>query len=444
MAKNKIKYTCEDCGHIEPKWLGRCPECGNWNTFFEVAPEKAKNRYSSPGAETLLLNQIVAKGGNCFKSGLSELNRVLGGGIIKGSAILIGGEPGIGKSTLMLQAAAELEDVGNVLYISGEESPEQIKMRADRINCRNKKIHILCLTEIEEIMLKLQSLKPEIIIVDSVQTLISTELGGVPGTVNQIKYCCHELISYAKNSSAGLFLVAHVTKGGVIAGPKTIEHMVDTVLYFDHANSDIRILRPIKNRFGSTDEIGLFYMKEKGLLQIKNPSSLFMVQRNGSVPSGTAIASVYEGSRVLLVEIQALTVPAKGGISRIFSDRIDSSRVSRTAAVLEKHLNIKFSDQDIYINVAGGIRITEVGIELPLAVALYSARTGITVPSNVTLAGEISLAGEIRQIPHLEKRIKAAKDMGYSTFVAPGSENNSSNKLLSIVSTLKDSIKKIF
>ncbi len=280
-------------------------------------------------------------------------------------------------------------------------------------------IHIFGETEIGALEACLRDLDPEFVVIDSVQTLYSPDLGAVPGTVNQIKYCSHEISEWARMRKASVFFVAHVTKDGAIAGPKVIEHMVDTVLYFDQSGSDIRFLRAVKNRFGSVDEIGLFSMGDKGLAQVTDPSSLFLVEREGSLPSGVVVAPVYEGSRVLLVEIQALTVPAKGGISRVFSDRIDVGRVSRIAAVLEKHADLRFSDQDIYVNVAGGIRLSETGIELPLAMALYSARTGLSFPDRTTVTGEVSLAGEIRPIPHIKRRLRAAADMGFTVFLGP-------------------------
>jgi DNA repair protein RadA/Sms len=357
--------------------------------------------------------------GTRIDSGTDELNRVLGGGIVSGGSILVGGEPGIGKSTLMLQVAASVKTSGTVLYVSGEESAEQLRMRADRLSVSRAGLHVLCETQLEAIEQVVDSVQPSVIVMDSIQTLHSPDAGAVPGTVNQITYCCHELISWAKEHSAGLFLVAHVTKEGVIAGPKAIEHMVDTVLYFDRSESEIRVLRASKNRFGSVDEIGLFTMEDKGLRQVADPSSLFVVQRKGELPAGVVVAPVYEGSRVLMVELQALTVPAKGGVSRVFSDRIDTGRVSRVAAVLEKHADLRFSDQDVYVNVAGGMRIGEVAVELPLAMALYSARIGVAAPVATGMCGELSLAGELRPVSHLRRRLRAAVEMGFSAVVGP-------------------------
>ncbi len=445
MAKEKLLYQCSACGHEEPKWVGRCPECGGWNTFAEKAvhsessgKKKDRNVFSVP------LSSVDAKDGSRFDSGIGELNRVLGGGIMRGSSILVGGEPGIGKSTLMLQLAASVNTKGRVLYVSGEESPGQIKMRAERLSLGKTDMEILAETDLDTVIGVLNAVKPVVIIVDSIQTLRSQEAGSVPGTVNQIKYCAYELTSWAREHSAVIFLVAHVTKEGVIAGPKVVEHMVDTVLSFDQSNGDVRIVRSVKNRFGSTDEIGLFTMDERGLVQVEDPMALFLVKREGASPPGTAIAPVYEGSRIFLVEIQALTVPAKGGISRVFSDRIDSGRVSRIAAVLEKHLSVRFSDQDIYVNVAGGMRISEVGIDLPLAFALYSARTSLALPLAAVSAGELSLAGEVRPIPHLRKRQKTAAELGFSRFVGPASLGEENGSGYTGAPTIQEGIKTLF
>jgi DNA repair protein RadA/Sms len=431
--------------------MGRCPSCGEWNTFLEGDALKKSGSPSRAAAgktpkEAVLLSGVQASEGLRLGSTLAELDRVLGGGIVKGSTILVGGEPGIGKSTLMLQTAAGLGMRYKTLYLSGEESPGQIRQRADRLGLDSKNLHIFAETELGLVEGCLRRLDPEILVVDSIQTLYSPELGAVPGTVNQIKFCCHEITEWARGRGASVFFIGHVTKEGAIAGPKIIEHMVDTVLYFDQSGGDIRFLRAAKNRFGSVDEIGLFSMGEKGLAQVSDPSALFLVEREGSLPSGVVPAPVYEGSRVLLVEIQAQTVPAKGGLSRVYSDRIDPGRVSRIAAVLEKHANLRFSDQDVYVNVAGGIRLGEVGIELPLAMALYSARTGLPFPQNTTVAGEVSLAGEIRPVPHFRRRLRAALDMGFSVFVGPekiGDEDEACETWVRAASVAQ-SIQKVF
>lgn len=377
-------------------------------------------------------------------AGIGEANRVLGGGIMKGSSVLLGGEPGIGKSTLMLQIAGAVKTKGRVLYVSGEESAGQVKLRADRLAVRRDGIEVLCETDLDRVLTALNAVNPVLVIIDSIQTLVSQDLGAVPGTVNQLKFGCHEIITWAKERNASVFLVAHVTKEGTIAGPKVIEHMVDTVLYFDQSESDLRILRATKNRFGSVDEIGLFTMDERGLSQVRDPSMIFMVQRDGEMPAGVVVAPVYEGSRVLLVELQALVVVAKGGVSRVFSDRIDAGRVSRISAVLEKHLSLRFSDQDVYVNVAGGIRLNEVGVELPLAMALYSARTSVPVPAGTAAAGEITLAGEIRPIPHMARRVRAAHEMKLSSVIGPPSRERSGSSDWRNVSSIGEAVAAVF
>jgi DNA repair protein RadA/Sms len=283
---------------------------------------------------------------------------------------------------------------------------------------------VLSESRLERIEKVLEKEKPSVVVVDSIQTLFSPEAGQVPGTVNQLKLTTFDLISWAKERSVGILLVAHVTKGGEIAGPKAVEHMVDTVLMFEQGQGDLRVLRAMKNRFGSVDELGLFTMEQVGLVEIKNPEGRFLVERPGELPPGTLVAPVYEGTRILLVELQALTVPAKGAVSRVFSDRIDSGRVSRIAAVLEKHLGLRFSDHDIYINVAGGIRINEVGVELALALALYSARTGLSLPKKLGVMGEVSLAGEIRSVSQMERRKKALKELGYNQLIFPATKGS--------------------
>lgn len=419
MAKEKTVFYCTNCGHEERKWQGKCPGCGEWNSFTEQKINKtSKGREVTP-SKTLSLENIIIEDSYRYQTGIKEVDQVLGGGLMKGSSVLIGGEPGIGKSTLLLQIADAINEKHKVLYVSGEESANQIKLRANRLGIPGSGIGILCNTHFETIIETIKDEKPELIIVDSIQTLQSDEAGNIPGSVNQLKYCCSQLIREAKELESSLFFIAHVTKEGVIAGPKVVEHMVDTVLYFDHSASNIRILRSAKNRFGSVDEVGLFSMDEKGLIELKDPSGVFLTKRKGGLPPGIAIGATLEGTRVLLIEIQILTVPAKGTTSRIFSDNVDQNRVSRVAAILEKHGGIKFSDRDIYVNIAGGIKVKETGIDLPLALALYSSRTDIPIKDGILSTGELSLAGEIRVVPHIERRVKTGEDMGFKLFISP-------------------------
>ena len=442
MKTPKVIYRCSGCGHEEPKWLGRCPECGEWNTLVETASSPlAKNKSRAKGSglpQSWPLASVEDRDCGRISTGIAELNRVLGGGIMKRSAVLVGGEPGIGKSTLLLQTAAAAEIKGRILYISGEESASQIKLRANRLeltgsNSKNnniERIEIICAGNLEEIEMTLNAVKPALILVDSAQTLFSPEAAAAPGTITQMKYCAFELVSWVKEHDAALFLVAHVTKEGMIAGPKMLEHLVDTVLYFEQndkasglsGGQDCRFLRASKNRFGSVDEIGIFTMGEKGLIPVEDTGTLFLVRREGELPAGVATAAVLEGTRTILVEIQALTIPAKGAVSRVFSDKIDSGRVSRVAATLEKHLGLRLSDQDLYVNVAGGIRINEVGVELALAFALYSARTGLALPGGLVIAGELSLTGELRPVSRLASRVKTSQSLGFTSFLCPKPE----------------------
>jgi DNA repair protein RadA/Sms len=468
MKKDKtVIYKCTSCGHEEAKWLGRCPECGEWNTLIETIlknetfNKRGLSRKDSGTAQTMPLSAVDPMEGSRIGSGIGELDRVLGGGIMKRSAVLIGGEPGIGKSTLILQTAAAALTKGRVLYVSGEESAGQLRLRADRLGLSADKnvmerIEILCSGNLEEIETVLNKIKPVLVLVDSTQTLYSENADSAPGGVNQMKYCSFELISWAKEHDAALILTAHVTKEGVISGPKTLEHMVDTVLYFEendktaglNGNAECRFLRASKNRFGSTDEIGIFTMGEKGLTPVEDTGRMFLVRREGELPAGVATAAVLEGTRTILVEIQALTIPAKGTISRVFSDKIDSGRVSRIAAALEKHLNvqgkpgIRLSDQDLYVNAAGGIKITEVGVELALACALYSARTGLALPADMAIAGELSLTGEIRPIHRLSNRVKTAAELGFSSFLGPVPETPIQG--LKSASNIKTAIKLLY
>jgi DNA repair protein RadA/Sms len=443
--KSKNRFRCKACAHEESKWLGRCPACGVWNSFTELPADSAaqageERRHPVP------LSAIENQAGMRLDSGMKEMNRVLGGGIMRGSSVLVGGEPGIGKSTLMLQAAARLCSPGRVMYVSGEESPGQLRMRADRIKAVSERVEVLAETELTSVMQAMEQAKPVLVIVDSIQTLYTREVNALPGTVNQIKACTQELVDWARDRGAALFLVAHVTKEGIIAGPKLVEHLVDTVVSFEEAGAEVRTLQAMKNRFGSVEEIGFFRMTESGLIEIEDSESLFLIHRDGDQPAGVAVAPVFEGSRVLLIEIQSLVIPAKSGISRIYSDKIDSGRVARVAAVLEKHLGIRFSELDIYVNIAGGIRIREVGVELPLALALHSARTGKPFPAGTAAVGEVSLAGEVRPVSGLEKRLRTAVEMGFSTLIGPSprAREGAPGEGLTEVAGIKEAVRAAF
>ncbi len=450
MAKKKgsIAYKCSSCGYTQPGWLGRCPQCGEWNTLEECITDpnstagSRKPDGSSVKAKPVPLAEVELQEEGRISAGDREFNRVLGGGATKRSAILIGGEPGIGKSTLLLQTAAAMlkNKAGQVLYVSGEESASQIKGRARRLKLKVDAVNILCTMRLEDILDALDSLSPAIVIIDSIQTVYSVEAGLIPGTVNQLKYCANELVGWVKERDSVLFMTAHITKDGMIAGPKSLEHMVDTVISFERSNNDdFRFLHAHKNRFGSVNELGIFLMEEDGLKTVTDPNAIFITKREHGTPAGIACVPVFEGSRVFVVEIQALTVPAKGSLNRVYSDRIDSARVSRVAAVLEKRAGMKFSDQDIYINVAGGVRLGESAIDAALAAALYSARTDLPLPEQTVIVGELSLAGEIRPVTKLKERIKAAKEMKFTTIVAPEGERGTT-----IVADVKSLVKALF
>ncbi len=419
MKDNSVHYVCRECGHIENKWNGRCPVCGSWNSFDEektVPVQKGRTEPQTVIADTVQrLSDIPYESTMRVSSGIEELDRVLGGGVMRPSSVLVGGEPGIGKSTIMMQMLSFLSSSAPVLYVSGEESPSQVRLRAERLGLDTKNLSIFCDTRLETLSETIEKHSPGYIVIDSLQTLYSASVASSAGSPNQIKVCCMELSLLAKKFGASVFFIAHVTKDGLIAGPKIVEHIVDTVLYFESAETGMRLLRASKNRFGSVDEIGLFTMDAKGLHGVKDPSSLFLSSRGGNaLPSGIAFTSVVEGSRTFSVEIQALVVPARSGYQRIYSDRIDNARVSRVAAILQKHAGLNLSDQDIYVNVAGGMKLSEVSIELALALALYSSKEDIPLRSSVAAFGELSLAGEVRPVSFAERRLKNLADMGFS------------------------------
>lgn len=451
MAKNKSVFQCSECSHTELKWIGRCPSCSSWNTFEEVVEEKKQTqnkRQNKAQAKGFVLDEIELNKTHRLQTSLLEFDRVLGGGLVEESSILIGGEPGIGKSTLMLQIASLYAKDTRILYVSGEESVNQIKGRANRLGINNKNIIVLSSSEMDVISDEIMRVKPKIIVIDSVQTVITEEGRAIPGTPNQIKSAIYETLNIAGLVQAAVLFTAHVTKDGIIAGPKTAEHMVDTVIYFEQADNDIRVLRAVKNRFGSIDEIGLFRMSEKGLLPIADPSELVLHRREGDLPAGCAQTMLIEGTRAFAIEIQALTVSAQSSLSRTFSDKIDSKRISRLAAVLEKHLGIVFSSQDIYVKVAGGLRVNEPASDLAIATALYSARTGLALPALTAFLGEISLAGEIMPIPFMQRRLKAASESGFKTvYIAEQDiQDYAAFDKLKIItlSSVKEAMQKIF
>lgn len=445
MKGPQTRFVCSACGRVESKWLGRCPSCGAWNSFEEekVQPVSRSMPAAATGAvdeKIRKLSDVVVSDSVRFSSGIDELDRVLGGGVMRPSSVLVGGDPGIGKSTLMLQLTASCSSVGPVLYVSGEESPSQVKLRAQRLGLDASRIDILCDTRLESLVEAIEKLSPAVVVIDSLQTLASGEVSSMAGSVNQMRTCCMSLSLLAKARNIAMFFIGHVTKDGMLAGPRIVEHLVDTVLYFESAQTGVRILRSIKNRFGSVDEIGIFSMDADGLSPVKDPSLFFISdRREDGLPSGIAYTAVAEGTRTFLVEIQALTVPCKGGSPRVYSDRIDTARVNRVAAILERHAGLVLSDCDTYINVAGGIRINEVSTELALAMALWSARTGTPLHERQVCFGELSLAGEVRPVSFLERRVKAAIEMGFDRILAPVS-SWAGDERISTCSNIKQAI----
>lgn len=430
--KTTTQFVCSQCGYTTSKWLGKCPDCGAWNSFTEEKIEEKKpvSKDSSQYSSTAL-SDVPYESGLRFNSGITELDRVLGGGIVKSSSVLVGGEPGIGKSTLLLQLVAGCSSSRRVLYVSGEENASQIRQRAERLGLNLASINIFCDTKLEKIISVIKAEKPQIVVIDSLQTLATDELSSVAGSVTQIRNCCMEITSTCKAIGTAVFFVAHVTKEGTIAGPKIIEHMVDTVLYFEQASLGVRLIRAAKNRFGSVNEIGIFNMTAQGLEGVKDPASFFISERTGTtLPPGIAYTAITEGTRTFLVELQALIVDAKTGYSRVYSDKIDSSRVLRICAILERHAGIRLGDKDIYVNVAGGIKVSEVSVELSLALALWSAFSDTNLPYKMVSFGELSLAGEVRPVNFGDRRLKAAAEMGFNKAIVPASMHFSQTPIL--------------
>jgi DNA repair protein RadA/Sms len=420
--KSKPIYRCQECGYESGKWLGRCPNCQSWESFSEEIPLPVNSTALAAfdaDERPLPLSSSPDYDYPRLPVDIEELDRVLGGGIVPGSVILIGGEPGIGKSTLILQLLARLADQGKTaLYVSGE-SAHQIKLRARRLNAVRDGIFLATVNETEKIIAMAEEMRPALLAVDSVQTLVCQGLASAPGTVSQVRDSSHKLMEFAKRRHVPVALVGHVTKDGALAGPKLLEHMVDTVLYFEGDRSHaFRILRTVKNRFGSTNEIGVFEMKEEGLAEIKNPSEIFLAERPLDEP-GSVVAPIIEGSRPILVEIQALVSPTNLGTARRTSLGADHQRLALLTAVLEKKGGFDMYGHDIFLNVAGGIRVEEPAADLGIVAALASSRQEIPIPSDTALCGEIGLAGEVRAVGHIEIRVREAQRLGFKRMILP-------------------------
>lgn len=433
MAKARSKYVCQQCGYESPKWLGRCPDCDQWSTFSEevAVPVRAggKREVSTLFNPPKPISDIVVGAHHRKGTGIGEFDRVLGGGIVPGSVVLIGGDPGIGKSTLLTQVANLLSGDGRVtLYISGEESTEQIKMRANRLSIGTDKLYLASETNMDQVEAAIESLKPGAVIIDSIQTMYDPSLESASATVGQVRSCTGILIRIAKSSNTPIFIVGHVTKEGAIAGPRVLEHMVDTVLYFEgDRHQSYRILRAVKNRFGSTDEMGIFEMHEDGLSEVSNPSEILLSERPLHGP-GSVVAATLEGSRPLLVEVQALVSQSYLTAPRRVATGVDFNRTLLILAVLEKRVGLRMGNQDVYINIAGGVKIYEPALDLAIAVGLASSMRDIPVDPSTVMIGEVGLAGEVRSVTQLEKRINEAARLGFERAIVPKHNSLRNNK----------------
>ena len=429
MAKVITRFVCQSCGRAAAKPLGRCPSCGEWNTFIEEIVDSAPSRRTSPnGAKSTPRPLSQIDGGadeDRLPLSINEFARVLGGGIVPGSLVLIGGDPGIGKSTLLLQTAVELAQIGPVLYVSGEESPSQIKMRADRLattglsNYQTTQLFLVTETDVESILQHVEAIKPRVLIIDSIQTVYDPAIDNSAGSVTQLRECADRFRNLAKSSDLAVFLIGHVTKEGIIAGPRLLEHMVDTVLYLEGDRfQSFRLLRAVKNRFGATDEVGVFEMRGRGLVEVPNPSEAFLAERVVNAP-GSAIAVTMEGTRPLLVEVQGLTSPTAFGNPRRACNGVDLNRLLLITAVLTRRLGLKLGEQDVFVNVVGGLRIGEPAADLAVAAAIASSVWERPLRADCVLIGEVGLSGELRAVPHTAARLKEAAALGFKSAVLP-------------------------
>ena len=422
MSAKKIQsaFFCQNCGTQSPKWLGKCPQCNEWNTFVEEILNKdskiATTISSNNSSKPILIKDIDYTQEQRIITNDKELNRTLGGGIVPGSLILLGGDPGIGKSTLLLQFSLSSKRK-KILYISGEESQKQIKMRAERINKDSEKCYILTETATQNIFLKIEEVKPDIVVIDSIQTLHTSYIDSSPGSISQIRECTAEMLKYAKQTGIAIFLIGHINKDGAIAGPKVLEHMVDTVLQFEgDRNYTYRILRTIKNRFGSASEIGVYEMSQDGLREVNNPSEILISEREDAV-SGVAIATTIEGARPLLIEIQSLVSSAVYGTPQRSSTGYNSKRMNMLLAVLEKRCGFRLAAKDVFLNITGGIKIDDTALDLAVVCSILSSNENIPLDTQICFAGEIGLSGEIRAVSRIENRIQEAEKMGYKQII---------------------------
>ncbi len=421
--KASAVWRCQECGSQAPRWLGRCPDCGQFNTFVEEKTRRAEEttaRWIFSSDAPRPLSEIDAAGEPRRPTGIAELDRVLGGGIVPGSLVLLGGEPGVGKSTLMMQAAGRLAESGlKVLMVSGEESVRQVKLRAARLKVESDNLLVLAEIAVDQIQLAVDKAKPDILVVDSIQTLYHPEIGSAPGSVSQVRECAGHLMRLGKGANLPVFIIGHVTKDGQIAGPRLLEHMVDTVLYFDGGRSNsYRIVRAVKNRFGAANELAVFAMGDAGLVEVDNPSALFLSERPLGA-AGSVVAAIIEGTRPLLVELQALVTPSYLSMPRRLTSGIDHNRAMLTLAVLERRAGVRLDQADVYLNIAGGVKASEPALDLPLALAVVSAGNDKPIDSQLCAFGEVGLAGEVRFVANVEDRVREAAKLGFTTIIMP-------------------------
>ncbi|WP_080889737.1 DNA repair protein RadA [Streptococcus gordonii] len=452
MAKKKTTFVCQNCEYHSPKYLGRCPNCGAWSSFVEEveATEVKHARVSLTGEKTrpMKLAEVTSIDVNRTKTGMDEFNRVLGGGVVPGSLVLIGGDPGIGKSTLLLQVSTQLSHQGTVLYVSGEESAEQIKLRAERLGDIDSEFYLYAETNMQNIRTEIEKIKPDFLIIDSIQTVMSPEISSVQGSVSQVREVTAELMQLAKTNNIATFIVGHMTKEGTLAGPRTLEHMVDTVLYFEgERQHTFRILRAVKNRFGSTNEIGIFEMQSGGLVEVVNPSEVFLEERLDGA-TGSSIVVTMEGTRPILAEVQALVTPTMFGNAKRTTTGLDFNRASLIMAVLEKRAGLLLQNQDAYLKSAGGVKLDEPAIDLAVAVAIASSYKDLPTNPQECFIGEIGLTGEIRRVNRIEQRINEAAKLGFTKVYAPRNSLSGlkvpDNIQVIGVTTIGEVLKKVF
>ncbi len=423
MSKQTIRFACQNCGYISPRWTGKCPECGEWNSFVEELVNepraKSENRAARSASEIMPLSEVEVIEGKRISTGIDEFDRVLGGGLMPGSVILIAGDPGVGKSTLMMQLA-RLEGLKKILYVTGEESRAQVRVRAQRLGIKNlENLFVLAETDLEAINKAVTDFNPSVLIVDSIQTIYHPDIMSAPGSVSQVRECSARLAQLAKSTGTAIFIVGHVTKDGAAAGPKVLEHIVDAVLQLEgERHYAFRILRAYKNRFGSTNEIGIFEMQETGLVEVKNPSEIFLSERSYGA-SGSTVTAAIEGTRPILLEVQALVTPTSYSVPQRTSTGLDYRRLSIILAVVEKRMGLKLGSYDVFLNIAGGVKIDEPAVDLPSVISVISSYRDIPVDSGTLVIGEVGLAGEVRSVSQIERRVQEASKLGFKRAVVP-------------------------